>query len=415
MKYIFVYIQLATVVLIYLAYTYFVSWKSQGNIAVTYISNRSEQLINILRCFDKPLRSSIKEYSNYWVFYNFISAERIYKCHESITFTTIGDLLHVDNLITTVKRWNGPISVALYAPGDDFYTTLNSIAYLRNCQNSAFKEYVTFHIIMDYDHFPPPILLNQTIVPLTEIYNDYFNCSLKPPYAEAKLDSLYKKKNNLTFPINIARNVARESAQTHFVLAADIELYPSENIIDTFLNLVFRQQHLFQIKSRNVFVLPIFEVHADIEPPLNKDQLVKLFKNKKAFLFHQNLCLRCHNIPKFKEWINLTINEVLNVFTSTKRNNKFSDWEPFYIGTNNEPTFETRIHWENGGDKMTQNYKQCLLDYDYLILDNAFIVHKPGIKTFSSKNPDIRNRPTRFTKSLLNKEYSRIYGQKYKC
>ena len=34
--------------------------------------------------------------------------------------------------------------------------------------------------------------------------------------------------NNLTYPINVGRNIARESALTHFVFASDIELYPND-------------------------------------------------------------------------------------------------------------------------------------------------------------------------------------------
>lgn len=31
-------------------------------------------------------------------------------------------------------------------------------------------------------------------------------------------------------------------------------------------------------------------------------------------------------------------------------------------------------------DKLTQAYALCVLDYEFHTLDNAFLVHKPGIK-----------------------------------
>ena len=40
-------------------------------------------------------------------------------------------------------------------------------------------------------------------------------------------DQTYRVKHRLDYPINVARNIARETAYTHFVFPADIELYPS--------------------------------------------------------------------------------------------------------------------------------------------------------------------------------------------
>ncbi|KAF5300135.1 hypothetical protein FQR65_LT09226 [Abscondita terminalis] len=330
----------------------------------------------------------------------------------SVTLTTIGDYLHIDNLIPIVERWNGPVSVALHAAGFDFYHTLESIAYLRNCNNSLFKKFVTFHIVTDSDHLPQ---LMDNGVPLSRVYKDEFDCTMEPPFLSLKRESMYKTQKNLKFPINLLRNVARESAQTHFVLAADMELYPSENIIKNFLDMVVEQKQMFKAHAKNVFVLPIFEVESDQEPPFNKAKLIEMYNKKTAFLFHQKICYQCHAIPKISQWLTLPIEDNLNPFVSAKRSGKHLHWEPFYIGTNFEPFFEERINWENGGDKMTQNYKQCLLDYDYWILDNAFLVHRPGIKVYTANNPDKRNEPTEFTNRRLHNEYHIIFGRRKGC
>lgn len=120
------------------------------NTSISY----QDVLKQMLQCYDKPLKFSIQEKRNYWVFYNFVRAETTHKCHESVTYSVVGDFLHIDNLIPIVQRWNGPMSVALHAAGDDFYDTLDAIAYLRNCVSPLFKKFVTFHIVMDFDHFP---------------------------------------------------------------------------------------------------------------------------------------------------------------------------------------------------------------------------------------------------------------------
>jgi hypothetical protein len=33
------------------------------------------------------------------------------------------------------------------------------------------------------------------------------------------------------------------------------------------------------------------------------------------------------------------------------------------------------------GVNISQGYQLCVLDYDFMILDNAFLLHRPGIKT----------------------------------
>ena len=39
-------------------------------------------------------------------------------CHETITFTTHGEFGFLFNLEAVVDRWQGPISVAIFTPGN---------------------------------------------------------------------------------------------------------------------------------------------------------------------------------------------------------------------------------------------------------------------------------------------------------
>lgn len=86
------------------------------------------------------------------------------------------------------------------------------------------------------------------------------------------------KVNNLRYPINVLRNVARSNAETYFVLASDIELYPSANLAHLFLDMLqnMRILHNANNNKRMVFVLPVFEVLANETVPTTKPQLVNL-------------------------------------------------------------------------------------------------------------------------------------------
>lgn len=109
---------------------------------------------DVTECQDKPLVEAYKQRGKYWVLYNYVKADKQFKCYESITYTTQGDYTNLDNLITLAERWRGPISVALYAPGSDFQATVNSIAHLRNCESDFVKKYVTFHLFFSSEHIP---------------------------------------------------------------------------------------------------------------------------------------------------------------------------------------------------------------------------------------------------------------------
>lgn len=112
------------------------------------------KVYDITDCVHKIPRKKIEQRGNYWVLLNYVQAKRKFQCFESVTYTTQGDYVNIDNLVTLVNRWRGPISVALYAPGDDFQNTLESIAYVRNCDSTLIKKYVTFHLFFPYSHSP---------------------------------------------------------------------------------------------------------------------------------------------------------------------------------------------------------------------------------------------------------------------
>ncbi|XP_031334347.1 beta-1,4-glucuronyltransferase 1-like [Photinus pyralis] len=344
---------------------------------------RKENLIQeITGCYDRVLEPSIEQRGEYWVLFNYVPARQRYRCYESITYTTQGDYTFLDNLIPLVERWNGPISVALHAPGYDFSNTVDSIAYLRHCLKASdlIKKYVTFHIFFSTSHIPFYTASKPPSFTLRNSYKDHFDCYKTAPYANKDFKALYKTKANLTYPINVARNIAKRSAQTHFVLASDIELYPSPNLIPKFLRFVEENRKLIERKTKKVFVLPVFEVLLNQTLPSNKTALQKMFNAKRAFYFHKRICSLCHTIPNEKKWISSKEDSKLNIFTSTKRQGKYRKWEAFYIGTHSDPIFDERFSWEGQSNKMVQGYAMCLMNYDYLVLDNAFLTHKPGVK-----------------------------------
>lgn len=76
------------------------------------------------------------------------------------------------------------------------------------------------------------------------------NCSLPPPYVNVSSGQLYKSQKKLLYPVNVGRNIARDAALTHFILASDIELYPVPNgLVHKFLEMIARNDPPLQRKA----------------------------------------------------------------------------------------------------------------------------------------------------------------------
>lgn len=166
--------------------------------------------------------------------------------------------------------------MALYAPGTDFKPTLSSIQYLRQCGSPLIAEFVTFHLYFGSGHVP------KSVPHADRDIDASVSCSAPPPWAN--VTAVYKAQKKLLYPVNVGRNVARESATTHYVLPSDIELYPSPGVIDGFMDLVRRQDPPLRRPKPMVFPLPIFELASHMKLPADKKELVSA--NGAHFLGH---------------------------------------------------------------------------------------------------------------------------------
>ncbi|XP_075149563.1 beta-1,4-glucuronyltransferase 1-like [Haematobia irritans] len=373
----------------------------------------SLKLKSILGCQDRELdKMELLSQSDCWVLKNLIRGRRSINmgCAESITLTTVGDIWYMKNLEILMTRWLGPISIALFAPGDDFVRTMDSIQYMRHCLPSSelIRDYVTFHIYFPTEDLPlDPMPLDEE-----EALKWPHDCStMFAPYEDIKRARFYRYQRNLTLPINVGRNVARSSVNTHFILATDIELYPSLKLIPQFLQMISDDEDNFIVESnrRRVFALPVFDLDRNALIPDNKEELMRLYDMKLAMPMHANSCSYCSLIPHQERWLALNNNgnkmEILDV---TQRYNNMPFWEPFYISDNTEPEYDERLSWDSQSDKRMHNYAMCLLDYEYDILHPAFLTHSPGLKKFDLEG-DRMSYVEEIVPSLLA-EYAEKYG-----
>ncbi|XP_066141724.1 beta-1,4-glucuronyltransferase 1-like isoform X2 [Euwallacea fornicatus] len=377
-------------------------------------SDINDELSSYFQCDNTYKHRMVSQRGSYYVIYNFVKAQRKFGCTESVTLSTPADYRFLDNIIPLVDRWRGPISIALYAPGHDFYTTLNSIAYLRNCKPAIVRQLVSFHLVFDQEHTPN---IKNPKGSLLDSYEDLYNCSLPPPWQAANDEYMYKTQHGLFYPINVLRNVAKLASQTYFIFPSDIELYPTRRFIHLFMNFAKYNIALFGKHQRNVFVLPVFEILATQTIPENKTQLQKMLKMKTAIIFHQKVCVVCHRVIDSEKWVKAKETEGLNVFSVGQRVGRHMVWEPFFVCTQNEPLWDERMTWEGQNNKMVQVYTMCVMKYNFHVLDNAFLIHKPGVKSKKVQLEKFKVIVTESTKKIkkIAVELQNLYGFNPNC
>ena len=126
------------------------------------------------------------------------------------------------------------MSVALYAPGDDFQSTVQRILHLRNCdtEKHLVRRFVSFHIYFESNF--SPVNFEQDFDELEKS----FLCDNTTQLIGFARNQTFKARNDLLYPVNVGRNLAREAALTHFVFVNDIELYPSLGFVDSFFKML---------------------------------------------------------------------------------------------------------------------------------------------------------------------------------
>lgn len=114
----------------------------------------------ITKCKDTPREKRVEHHGNYFIFYNFIEATEQFKCDQSVTYATYSEAGQLKNLEAIVSIFDGPISIAVYTPRNDFLATLDEIALLRNCRNPKIRELVTFHLFFDTGNVPKKVCMS---------------------------------------------------------------------------------------------------------------------------------------------------------------------------------------------------------------------------------------------------------------
>lgn len=259
-----------------------------------------------------------------------------------VTHTTINNLHHLDSLL---ERWQNPLSVAIFAHGQDvkFATAL---VYALSLFCPRVQALVDFHLVCH----------SEEMASFPEQDREHF-AGLEEqgcPGVFAKLESHRDKyKNyvmgrNVSYPNNLLRNVARTGTDAAYILVLDIDMVPSADLHHQFVMMLMKREPALD----EVLVLPVFEIRHTRKMPASKSELAQLYLVGEVRPFYEELCPRCQAPTNYSRWINL-VSKSSGPLEVAYTLNWVDPWEPFYIGAKSVPLYDENFR-QYGFNRISQ-------------------------------------------------------------
>ncbi|GLH07518.1 N-acetyllactosaminide beta-1,3-N-acetylglucosaminyltransferase [Gryllus bimaculatus] len=303
-----------------------------------------------------------------------------------VTLATQCSYNHLYSIVPLVQRWQGPISVAVFAEEHDLSEALWAIVGLRLCHTEV-RQNVSFQLVSP--------LLAGGHPPLTAPPDSTSPCHLK----RTQRPDQHNYAGSHSFPNNLLRNVARRGVATEFVLVVDVDMLPSANLRQDFYNFAVKSRLFSESRreDKTVYVVPAFEVRENVPAPRIKAELLQLADKGDLRPFYIELCWKCQKEPPSSG-----LSPLFEVLWK-------DPWEPFYIARNSVPFYDERFK-QYGFNRISQVCELHVAGYKFSVLNNGFLVHR-GLKTTSSfhLNKDLDQERNR----LLFRQFKVELREKY--
>ncbi|XP_075693448.1 beta-1,4-glucuronyltransferase 1 [Rhinoderma darwinii] len=290
------------------------------------------------------------------------------------------------NLQELVQRWDGRISLALFASSAAQAKLATLLTYTLAQLCPSVRQRVYFHLVCQSGETAVfPELDDATEFAHLQTCQDVF------AKAASMGTNLINYAGNASYPNNLLRNVARAGiGRTAFVLVVDIDMIPSQGLRSGFLDFVAGgvEQHV-------VFVLPAFEIRHTRRLPSTKDELLRLYQVGEVRAFYEELCPQCQAPTNYSVWLNLPEKGASGRLAVAYVVEWRDPWEPFYIGNKEVPAYDERFK-QYGFNRISQACELNMAGFSFAVLDSAFLLHKghklPGDFHSQKETENKRNR-----------------------
>ncbi|XP_034937625.1 beta-1,4-glucuronyltransferase 1 [Chelonus insularis] len=292
----------------------------------------------------------------------------------AVCLATQSSLEKIYSLVQVAHHWTGPISVAIYAAGDEEFEALQKyLIFLRKCympiferinfsltvpkQKSPTKQPQNFDVL-NYDCTRPEATLSNLVSQISEEHTNW------------RLRNVY--------PQNHMRNLARKNCQTDWVFLTDIDIIPSIGLASS-LNQFLRDTEKC---DKCAYVVPTYEIDTRVKFPSNKSELMRLTRKGLARPFHWKVFIHNQYATNFTRWV-LDVSpgskEYENIlagktYISHNVTNFEFLYEPFYVSKDIAPAHDERF-LGYGYTRNTQVYEMFIAGYQFKVLSPVFTVH----------------------------------------
>ncbi|KAK3100099.1 hypothetical protein FSP39_014721 [Pinctada imbricata] len=245
---------------------------------------------------------------------------------------------HVAALEVLAQRWKNPISVAIFLCAKDIHPVLKSLYDYKDIA-------VSFHFVaIDWN------------------VEDSSVCEMM---MTTKTGFINPKEKRVPYPFNVLRNVALSTVAGGYVFMTDIDMVPSANLHDHFLQHInaisrdrkvnenvsrFISPEVYKLKFRTAYVIPSFEAKNSKYYEIVKEKLLSFVKQGFIRQYAITSCDICQNNTMYDKWLSNPAYGTYNVSMNTKP----YLYEPFYIlHRRSYPEFDERFK-DRGFNRISQ-------------------------------------------------------------
>ncbi|XP_041037960.1 beta-1,4-glucuronyltransferase 1 [Carcharodon carcharias] len=337
-----------------------------------------------------------------------------------LSLATHSSVHNLHQLPALVRRWQGPLAVAVFAPAGELLPALLALRRLE-LYCPGLRDTVTFTLVtpsrLRLPPYPPGGLDGEQDEAEAH-WDPGLDSDSEPephPPCRRALAPLHRLRlqrrnyalGNASYPNNLLRNAARAALASRYVLLIDMDMLPSGGLHAHFLELMSSPRGAPPAADRTLFVLPALEIRHSRRLPWDKAELQRLYQVAEVRPFYSELCPRCQAPTNYSRWINLPAGGPGLRVAYTQ---PWTDpWEPFYISRATVPPYDERFE-QYGFNRISQACELHVAGYTFAVLDNAFLIHK-GFKLASEFHPqkDEENRRNR----ILFRQFKQELKLKY--
>lgn len=258
------------------------------------------------------------------------------------THASVDNLLHLSGLL---ERWEGPLSVSVFAATKEEAQLATVLAYALSSHCPEMRARVAMHLVCPSRYeaaVPDPREPGEFA--LLRSCQEVFDKLAR--VAQPGIN--YALGTNISYPNNLLRNLAREEA--NYALVIDVDMVPSEGLWRGLREMLDQSNHW----DGMALVVPAFEIRRTRRMPMNKKELVQLYQVGEVRPFYYGLCTPCHAPTNYSRWVNLPEESLLRpAYVVPWRD----PWEPFYVAGGKVPTFDERFR-QYGFNRISQVTKR---------------------------------------------------------